>query len=177
MRPLPLLLALALIALLSAAAVADEPSRAYPEAVLQDHAGQGLSLAEAAGAQRLVVVVMKRSSCPVCAGQMTRLSELRDTLVGLDARVVGVMHDRPTPTQPPTLPAWPVLADPSRQVLQSLQLWREAEQEAMPTLIVFDRCGAERFRQTGRWGGARPESELMLLLKQMQEAPASCGEV
>jgi peroxiredoxin len=155
-------------------AVLSGTADAYRDRSLLDPIGETTSLAAAAHGQTLVVVVMKRSSCPVCDGQLRRLGELHEAIERLDARVVAVAHDRATPIDPSTAAAWPVLADPDHRVIESLGLWRGSASEAMPAILIYDRCGAERVRQTGRWGGARPEAEILAYLRGLAQNPATC---
>ena len=162
-----------LIALITAA-LAAAPTFSQP--LLVDPRGQSASLASAARGRRLVVVVMKGTWCSVCVGQLERLAALEAELEALDARVVGLSVDPAADTAALSarLP-WAVYSDPSHAVVEALDLWRPARGHPQPGLIVYDRCGAERARQSGRGPGWRPEPALLQLLEQMAEAPAACG--
>ena len=59
--------------------------------------GRVTSLAEVAGGDRLVVVVMKGSWCGVCVEQLRRLGQHRAALAALETRVVGLVVEDKAP--------------------------------------------------------------------------------
>ncbi|GEM_PF-2790357 len=76
---------------------------------------------------------------------MHRMAALQRDAQGRGARVVGLVADAgPAREAVAGGGAWPVLGDPSRDVLSALGLWRADAGIATPSLLVFDRFGTER---------------------------------
>ena len=158
-------------ALLAAAAV-------YTRRVLRDQDGVETSLAEAAGGQALVVVVMKGHWCRVCSDQLARFVERQPELKVLGARVIGLNADAPAVNKrmlDEQRIAGRVLSDETHQVLTELGLWLPREGHALPAIVVFDRCGNEVARWVGRQPGERPESAVFRVLRRLAEDKRACG--
>jgi peroxiredoxin len=148
----------------------------YSLRVLEDHEGQATSLGRAAAGHRLVVVVMKSVECPVCRGQLQRLRARAEQLARLGATVVGLSHDGAVAAdgdRTGPFGDFAVLLDRNREVLRALRLWRPTWRHPVPTLLVFDMCGAERARLEGRAPGMHPEEALFRVLAELAEKP--CG--
>ncbi len=130
----------------------------YSLRVLEDHEGQATSLGRAAAGHRLVVVVMKSGECPVCRGQLQRLRARAEQLARLGATVVGLSHDGAVAAdgdRTGPFGDFAVLLDRNREVLRALRLWRPTWRHPVPTLLVFDMCGAERLHvRYGRFPGS-----------------------
>jgi len=151
-----------------------ELANPYTLRVLEDHEAQATSLRQSASGQRLVVVVMKSAECPVCRGQLQRLGQRAEQLARLGATVVGLSHDGAVAAdgdRAGPFGDFAVLLDRSRKVLRALRLWRPSWRHPVPTLVVFDRCGAERARLEGRAPGMRPEDALFRVLDELAEKP------
>lgn len=137
------------------------------------------TLAQEASGRRLVVVVMKGTWCPVCVRQLRRLATMRSQLEEFGVRVVGLNTDSSKKNRAlrerEKLP-FELLSDSERRVTKALGLWIASAGHPMPAIVVFDRCGAERGRLTGRRPGQRPESALLQMLAEMKKHPAKCRE-
>jgi peroxiredoxin Q/BCP len=150
----------------------------YRSETLRDHDGAKTSLARAAGGQRLVVVVIKGTWCPVCIGQLRSLGRRREELARLGTRVVGLSpdpHEKNKRTAEAHALAWPILADPRHRVIEALGLWREAWGHPLPAMLLFDRCGAERGRVEGRAPRDRAEETILRVLRALAQHPERCG--
>jgi peroxiredoxin len=150
---------------------------AYRLHKLRKHDGKTTSLASAAGGRLLVVVVLKGTWCQVCVGQMQRLAKVEKRLEKLGTRVVGLTHESHTKAKAVAkdsgLP-FPILSDPKHEVLAALGLWRDDWGHPLPAMVVFDRCGDERGRMSGRGPGDQVEKSLLEFLKKLADNPASC---
>ena len=135
------------------------------------------ALADIADGHRLVVVVMKGHWCDVCAQQLKEFAFLRKHLEKLDARVVGLSADSPRANadvmKRHKLP-YPVLSDPRHKVLKAMGVWHEKWGHPLPSIIVYDRCGKERGRVSGRRPGMRPEKALLEFLGAIDQKPERC---
>jgi peroxiredoxin len=131
----------------------------------------GKELRQAAGPDRLVVVVMKGTWCPVCLGQLRSFYNQRDRLEGLDTRVVGVAGDLPDSV---TLEAayWPILPDTDHSWLTDQGLW--LGEQAMPSLLVYDKCGVQRLRIEGRSPGDQAEDRVFEVLESLTPEIEDC---
>lgn len=178
-RTLLALAAAAALPALTPLAAAQEKVDAYSLRRLRTSGGAETSLGEAAAGDRLVVVVMKGTWCPVCIGQLQELAARQKALGKLGARVVGLTHEAPEKARAVVkgnaLP-FDVLSDPNHAVLDALGLWRKDWDHPLPSLLVFDRCGIERASLPGRAPGVRPEKALLELLRKIQEQPERCSK-
>lgn len=135
-------------------------------AVLLLHAPTGWARPGAEGTQ--VVVVLKQAACPVCAGQLRRLSE-----AGLGVSVVGITHDPPNDAaRVAAATGVPAYSHPEGMV--SLGLWAPGQATATPAVVVYDRCGTEVGRIVGRAPG-RDATEAVRALVGEAEAVTGCG--
>ena len=144
---------------------------------LLEVSGEQSSLKAASEGQRLVVVIMKNSGCPVCIGQLHSLGLQAEKLEAVSTRVIGLTTDKPQDLKKSSVQSFPILSDPEHQLTEKLGLWRADWGHPLPALVVFNRCGIERARLEGRRPGSSPDSELFLLLEEMAKQPASCEEV
>lgn len=132
---------------------------------------QTSDLRAAAGPDRLVVVVMKGTWCSVCLQQLRSFYTQRDRLERLDTRVVGVAGDLPDSV---TLEAayWPILPDTDRSWLEAQGLW--LGEQAMPSLLVYDKCGVQRLRIEGRSPGDQAEDRVFEVLESLTPEIEDC---
>lgn len=160
---------------LPAAFADDLPAYHLPK--LRKHDGKTTSLGSVARGKRLVVVVLKGTWCQVCVGQLQRLAKFERQLEKLDARVVGLTHESHAKAKAVArdsgLP-FPILSDPKHEVLAALDLWRDEWGHPLPAIVVFDRCGDERGRMSGRRPGDQGEKSLLAFLKKLADKPESC---
>lgn len=136
------------------------------------------SLAEAAGGDALVVVIMKGHWCRVCSDQLARLVEKRQDLEAVGARLVGLSADAPSVNKRMLDERGiecRVLSDEKHQVLDELGLWLPKDGHPLPAILVFDRCGEEAARWAGRQPGDRPESALFRVLRRLAEDRRACN--
>jgi len=142
------------------------------------HGDEDVSLSGLARGRRLVVVVMKTTSCQVCIGQLETLAKRKQALTSLGAWVVGVTHESPAKAaavaDKHALP-FAVVSDPNHKVIQALGLWRARWGHPLPALVVYDRCGRERARLEGRRPGLQPDKSLLELLRKMAKHPRPCS--
>jgi len=121
---------------------------------------------------------MKGHWCPVCLGQLARLAALQGRLDGLRTHVVGLDADSPKANAEAAkemrIPL-PILSDGQHEVLEALGLWRPKAGAPMPGLVVFDECGAERWRVVGRGPGERVEGKLLSALGKIHATPPRCA--
>jgi peroxiredoxin len=164
------------IVFIGAPASADSESSAVAyRSPLRDGSDRPTSLAAAADHRTLAVVVMKTGECPVCRGQLAKLAEVRTDIEALSARVVGLTRDSVGSSASKT--AWPVLRDPDAAAIAKLGLWRPQWRQAMPSIVVFDRCGDERVRLEGRYPGQRGvEAALLRVLQELNAETKPCGD-
>jgi len=159
-----------------AAVVAAHP--VYARRVLHDQDGAETSLAEAAGGQALVVVVMKGHWCRVCSDQLARFAAKQRDLGALGARLVGLSADAPVANKrmldEQGIHAR-VLSDQKHELLAELGLWLPREAHPMPAIVVFDRCGDEVGRWAGRQPGDRPDNAVLRLLRRLSEDRRICN--
>lgn len=154
-------------------------SSAYRRRKLRGKQNSPTSLREAAAGRRLVVVVLKSTTCQVCLAQLERLSSERKRLSSLGTRVVGLTTEsweaaRRVATRKAV--SAPVLSDPTQEVTRSLGLWRADLGHPLPAILVYDRCGVARARLRGRRPNQRPEPELFEVLNSLQRHPEECGQ-
>jgi len=151
---------------------------AYARRALRDQDDAETSLAEAASGQALVVVVMKGHWCQVCSDQLARLADKQQELSALGARHVGLNADSPAANKG-MLDARGirarVLSDAKHELLASLGLWLPSEGYPMPALLVFDRCGDEVARWTGRQPDDRPEVAVLRVLRRLAAERRGCS--
>ena len=168
------------LGLVSPARGAAKRRSAYAVRALRRGDGARTSLAAAAAGHRLVVVVMKGTWCPVCIKQLRRLGALDKALKGLGVRVVGLTHEsfeKASKLRKERSLKHPILSDPKHEVLSLLGLWRAQWGHPVPAMVVFDRCGKERGRISGRAPGERPERALLRFLKKLAERPERCNKI
>lgn len=150
----------------------------YARRVLRDQDDAETSLAEAAGGQALVVVVMKGHWCQVCSDQLARLADKQQELSALGARLVGLNADSPAANKG-VLAARGirarVLSDAKHELLAALGLWLPSEGHPMPAIVVFDRCGDEVARWVGRQPGDRPDGALLRVLRRLSQDRRACS--
>src|SRR5690606_31689946 len=134
-----------LLALLVAASWGPVPAlaahAAYTRRVLHDQDGTETSLAEAAGGDALVVVVMKGHWCRVCVDQLARLVQRQRDLTALGARVVGLNADAPAVNKRMLEEQGidgRVLSDEKHQLLDELGLWLPSAGHPLPAIVVFN---------------------------------------
>jgi peroxiredoxin len=149
----------------------------WRDRVLVGPDGKTTSLAAHAAGGRLVVVTLKGHWCSVCLGQLARLGALRDRLVALKARVIGLNADsrraNAEAAKEVGIP-FPILSDREHRVLDVLGLWRADAGEPMPAIVVYDECGRERGRLVGRQPGQSDERPLLELLEKIARSPPGC---
>ncbi len=168
------------LGLASPARAAAKQRNAYTERALRGDNGARTSLAAAAGGHRLVVVVMKGTWCPVCIKQLQRLAKLDKALKRLGVRVVGLTHEgveKANRLRKERALRHPILSDPKHEVLSLLGLWRPQWGHPLPAMVIFDRCGKERGRISGRAPGERPERALLRFLKKLVKRPERCNKI
>jgi len=155
-------------------------SNPYSMDGLVDTQGDPRTLSELAGPDRLVVVVLKTVWCPACVGQLHRLKSLRTRFAELGVKVVALSTDPPTAmgvmTEGARLP-WAAVSDTDHQVIEAMGLWREDWGHPLPSIVIYDRCGKEYFRQEGRTPDSRPEPAVLAALEQLHKDPEKCRDL
>ena len=159
-------------------AAASAAHAAYNRRVLRDQDGVETSLGDAAGGHALVVVVMKGHWCHVCSDQLARLADKQQELSALGARHLGLNADSPAANKG-MLDARGIraraLSDAKHEVLAALGLWLPSEGYPMPAIVVFDRCGDEVARWTGRLPSDRPEAAVLRVLRRLDKERRACS--
>lgn len=146
--------------------------------MLHDQDGTETSLAEAAGGDALVVVVMKGHWCRVCVDQLARLVQRQRDLTALGARVVGLNADAPAVNKRMLEEQGidgRVLSDEKHQLLDELGLWLPSAGHPLPAIVVFNHCGEEAARWVGRQPRDRPENAVFRVLRRLAEERRPCS--
>ena len=121
--------------------------------------------------------MMKGTWCPVCVAQLSRLDDLGDELLALEARALGLTTDGVPEAhqvvEQLTLP-YDIVSDPTHEVVEQMGLWHPSAGHPMPSIVVYDSCGTERGRLEGRNALLRPERALLALLASIDPSTEPC---
>lgn len=145
--------------------------------VLVTPAGLKIALSDIAPGRPVVVVVMKATWCPVCIGQLARLSERLGDLDALDAAIVGLSGEDAETNRKlmdTTGLRFDVLGEPERSVLLELGFGAPGREYLMPGLLFLDRCGDIAARYTGRRPGSEQASLILQTLERLSKENPEC---
>ena len=148
----------------------------YQAPVLLDHAGVTTSLRAEASGDRLLVVIMKGTWCPVCVEQIQRFEQSAQ-ITQLGTRVVGLTTDglQAIEVLQPSLNSRLLADDNTRTVVSGLGLWRSDWGHPLPAILLFDRCGQERARWLGRSPSLAPDGNVLTALEGLAAEPEDCS--
>ena len=126
--------------------------------------GEELGLDEIAPGRKVAIVVMKDVRCPVCQGQLQRLSERYDEVQRRGGVVVG-LSDAPDCANRSIMSRlslnFPVLSDGNHDLLEKVGMTAPGRDHVMPGVIILDEEGQISDVHKGRSPGQ--EQEAMIL--------------
>ena len=126
--------------------------------------GDRMALNEIAPTRAVAIVVMKGTWCPVCQRQLKRLSRQLHRVQSAGATVVGLTDASPE-TNARLMEkldlTFPIMSDASKDLLESLGMWRAEACHAIPGVILLDESGTVVDIHRGRYPG-KPQDQFVI---------------
>ncbi len=148
-----------------------------PPITLKDHTDSAFSLEQALQKGPVVVVFFRGEWCPLCARQLIELGKHAEELNATGATIVALNPDsRELSAAFAEETAWPypILVDPTRDVIKAYGLYDKENDTAWPTIYIVDQQGVLRYRGLSETKNERPTSRHVLAaLKAIPKAPTA----
>ncbi|MGM0558464.1 MAG: peroxiredoxin family protein [Myxococcota bacterium] len=125
---------------------------------------QRITVDQIAPGRATAIVVMKAPWCNVCKRQLAALSQRLDEAQNVNAEIVGLSTaDAETNKRLADKLGlnFPILGDPSRELLKDVELYREGACHATPGVIFVDDNGKIASVRKGRYPG-KSQDEMIL---------------
>ena len=140
-------------------------------------AGKPVSFSSLAPDKPVALVILKSSNCPVCAGLMKQLAELKSQVKESGGVVIAVLWDGDSKGTIGTQKTFQgvLLLRATKAFLSQYEFWDGRNRIPVPGVLFLDRCGEPSFAIEGRSPHRGQEWMILKTLQHLASQPSNCG--